>query len=86
MTAFGFIAAKKAEHKISTMCRVLDVSRSGFHAWQQREPRARALEDEWLTVASVRSTVTTASVYGVTQDPAELVSPRHRSAASALNG
>ena len=30
---FGFIAAKKAEHSIKMMCRVLGVSRSGFHAW-----------------------------------------------------
>ncbi len=29
----GFIAAMKAEHSIQLMCRVLGVSRSGFHAW-----------------------------------------------------
>ena len=33
MTVFGFIAAKKAEHSIKTMCRVLECRRSGFHAW-----------------------------------------------------
>ena len=45
---FGFIAAKKAEHSIKTMCRVLGVSRSGFHAWQRRAPSARRREDERL--------------------------------------
>jgi putative transposase len=46
---FSFIAAKKAEHKIATMCRVLEVSRSGYHAWATREPSPRALEDARLT-------------------------------------
>jgi putative transposase len=49
VTVFGFIAAKKAEHAVSTMCRVLGVSRSGFHAWERREPSRRACQDASLT-------------------------------------
>jgi hypothetical protein len=30
---FGFVLARKAEHSIAMMCRVLEVSRSGYHAW-----------------------------------------------------
>jgi putative transposase len=45
---FAFIAAKKAEHSIKTMCRVLGVSRSGFHAWERREPSRRACQDASL--------------------------------------
>jgi putative transposase len=46
---FRFIAAMKAEHSIKIMCRVLEVSRSGFHAWERREPSARAVADAALT-------------------------------------
>jgi putative transposase len=46
---FRFIAAKKTEHSIQIMCRVLEVSRSGYHAWQVREPSARAVADQALT-------------------------------------
>ena len=46
---FRFIAAKKTEHSIQIMCRVLEVSRSGYHAWAVRPPSARAIADEQLT-------------------------------------
>lgn len=49
MTVFGFVLAKKAEHSIAMMCRVLEVSRSGYHAWVGRPPSARAVEDARLT-------------------------------------
>ena len=49
MRIFRFVAAKKAEHSIQIMCRVLGVSRSGFHAWAAREPSTRAVADRRLT-------------------------------------
>jgi putative transposase len=69
---FQFIAAKKAEHSIKTMCRVLGVSRSGFHAWKHRPPSARALEDERLTERIREIHRTHRRVYGSPRIHAEL--------------
>jgi putative transposase len=46
---FRFIGAERANHPVSLMCRVLGVSRSGFHAWQRRAPSQHALDDAWLS-------------------------------------
>ena len=48
MSLFRFIAAEKANDSISLLCRMLGVSRSGFHAWERRPPSDRALADAWL--------------------------------------
>jgi putative transposase len=45
---FRFIAAEKASHPIALLCEVLEVSRSGFHAWQKRAPSPRACQDAAL--------------------------------------
>jgi hypothetical protein len=42
---FRFLPARDVAFPISTMCRVLDVSRSGFHAWQKRPKPERAKSD-----------------------------------------
>jgi putative transposase len=73
VTIFGFIAAKKAEHSIALMCRVLGVSRSGFHAWQARKPSGRALEDARLTVRIAEIHTQFRGVYGSPRIHAELV-------------
>jgi putative transposase len=46
---FRFIAAERASFPISLLCRVLGVSRTGFHAWEGRAPSDRALTDARLT-------------------------------------
>jgi putative transposase len=70
---FRFIAARKAEHSIKTMCRVLGVSRSGFHGWERRAPSARRLEDERLLARIREIHVAHREVYGSPRVHAELV-------------
>ena len=73
MRIFEFIAAKKAEHPIKTMCRVLGVSRSGFHAWQRRPPSPRALEDARLSARIAELFALRRKVYGSPRIWADLV-------------
>jgi putative transposase len=42
------VKANQALYPIATMCRVLGVSTSGYHAWSQRPPSARARSDATL--------------------------------------
>jgi putative transposase len=69
---FRFVAAKKAEHSIKTMCRVLGVSRSGFHAWERRAPSARQLQDERLLERIREIHAENRGVYGSPRVHAEL--------------
>ncbi len=39
----------KNEHAVAQLCAALDVSRSGYHAWQRAAPSARAQSDAALT-------------------------------------
>ncbi|MGH2946163.1 MAG: IS3 family transposase [Solirubrobacteraceae bacterium] len=72
MTIFRFIAARRAEHSIKIMCRVLDVSRSGFHAWARREPSARAVADRALSERIAEIHADSGKTYGSPRVHAEL--------------
>lgn len=43
------MTAHQAVHRVTTMCRVLGVSPSGYYAWRTRPMAARTLADVELT-------------------------------------
>ena len=49
MGTYRFIAARAARHAVRRRCRVPGVSRSGYCAWRNRTPSARARADTALT-------------------------------------
>lgn len=48
---YAVMAAHRQEFPVGLMCRVLQVSRSGFYAWVRRGPSARARQEEKLRAA-----------------------------------
>jgi putative transposase len=57
---------------VKTMCRVLDVSESGYYAWCQREPSQRYKENERLTAQIATAFQQGRGVYGSPRVHAEL--------------
>ena len=76
--------ANQAEHPRATMCRVLGVSASGYYAWQQRPPSARALQDAELTMKIHTIHLESRGTYGAPR--ASMPSSRPRGSTSVASG
>ena len=48
---YACIARHRDEYALRLMCRVLEVSASGYYAWRKRAPSARAIADERLLLS-----------------------------------
>ena len=73
MTVYRMIAVEKASgFPVSVACRLLGVSRSGFHDWQTRSPSDRELTDAWLTEKIREIHIANRGVYGARRIHAEL--------------
>jgi transposase InsO family protein len=69
---FAFILAEKAFYPITVRCRVLEVSRSGFHAWVRRQPSQRDRDDAKLAVEVAAVHERSRRTYGSPRVTAEL--------------
>ena len=81
MTAvYTFIAEEQADPacdwSLTEMCRVLEVSRSGFYDWQNRGPSQRDLDDRVLTREIELIYIASGETYGVPRMTAWLVKQR----------
>ena len=69
---FRLIEAEKAEHAISRLCSVLNVTRAGYYAWRQRRPSPRMIADSELSTLIGRIFVDSLETYGAPRVHAEL--------------
>jgi putative transposase len=72
------VKAHQAEYRVTTMCRVLEVSTSGYYAWRSRSPSLRAQEDEALLERIRASHEKSKGTYGVPRIRRDLVEEKIR--------
>jgi len=69
---FGFIRTEKANYPVPVLCRVLEVSRSGFYAWLSRPASLRSREDARLRVEIRAEHAASRGTYGSPRIQTEL--------------
>jgi putative transposase len=69
---FRFVEHERACFPVTTMCRVLGISPSGYWAWSQRPPSARQPHDAELIVRIGEIHRQSRGTYGVPRVHAEL--------------
>ena len=62
----------QADYPIATMCRLLGVSSSGYHAWAKRRPSRRSVTDAALTAEIRAAHAASHGIYGAPRIHAEL--------------
>jgi transposase InsO family protein len=70
---FACIATHAQEYRITTMCRVLQVSKAGYYAWVQRPQSARGVEDAALLTRIETVFAASHQTYGSPRVHAELL-------------
>lgn len=72
MSCFRLIDAEKASYPVAVLCRILEVSRSGYYAWRDRPPSARQRQDAALCEQIERIHERSRRTYGAPRVHAEL--------------
>jgi putative transposase len=72
VSAYEFVEREKAQHRVVALCRMLGVSPSGYWAWRQRVPSARARGDAQVTARIMAIHQASRGTYGAPRIHAEL--------------
>jgi putative transposase len=72
------VRANQADHAVKTMCRVLDLSRSGYYAWLERVPSARTAANDALAERIRAIHERSRATYGCPRVHAELAATGER--------
>jgi putative transposase len=72
VSRYRFIEAERADHGVALMCRVLQVSRSGFYAWRTRPISRRSVADGGLSATISEIHTRSRGTYGSPRVHAEL--------------
>jgi len=83
---FGWIEERKGEWPVTQLCRVLEVSRSGFYAWRSREPSAAEVRREELADQITTIHAEVKGRYGSPRVHAELVGRGHECCVNFVAG
>ena len=78
--------ANQADYPVATMCRVLEVSPSGYYAWLERAPSTRARADQALLTRICAIHERSRGTYGAPRIHAELAEEGIQVGASASQG
>jgi putative transposase len=72
VSCYRLIEAQKATHSVPMLCRLLEVSRSGYYAWRRRPPSERARFDAVLSEKIEMIHRNSRATYGAPRVHAEL--------------
>lgn len=73
MSRFRFVADHCHEYRVKRLCRLCEVSRSGFYAWRKRPPSPRSLADEALLLEIRQIHLESRRTYGAPRVHGQLV-------------
>ena len=72
MSRFRFVSDHRGVYGVKGLCRILEVSRSGFYAWAARPPSDRAVRDAELGEVIIEVHQRSRRTYGSPRIHAEL--------------